>query len=70
MGIAGFIALMTFVSTMLYFQQAHLIAEAFDDRGVRTAFFAKIDLAVNILAPTCGCRPEVLTTSSASVRFK
>lgn len=49
MGIAGFIALMTFVSTMLYFQQAHLIAQAFDDRGVRTAFFAKIDLAVNIL---------------------
>jgi AAA family ATP:ADP antiporter len=49
MGIAVFIALMTFVSTMLYFQQAHLIAQAFDDRGVRTAFFAKIDLAVNIL---------------------
>lgn len=49
MGIAAFIALMTFVSTMLYFQQAHLIAEAFTDRGVRTAFFAKIDLAVNVL---------------------
>jgi AAA family ATP:ADP antiporter len=49
MGIAAFIALMTFVSTMLYFQQAHLVADAFDDRGVRTAFFAKIDLAVNIL---------------------
>lgn len=49
MGIAAFIALMTFVSTMLYFQQAHLVAQAFDDRGVRTAFFAKVDLAVNIL---------------------
>jgi len=49
MAIAGFIALMTFVSTMLYFQQAHLIAEAFDDRGERRALFAKIDLAVNIL---------------------
>ena len=48
-GIASFIALMTFVSTMLYFQQAHLVAEAFSDRGVRTAFFAKIDLAVNVL---------------------
>ena len=48
-GIASFIALMTFVSTMLYFQQASLIAEAFSDRGERTAFFAKIDLAVNIL---------------------
>ena len=49
MGIAAFILLMTFVSTMLYFQQAHLVAEAFDDRGVRTAFFAKVDLAVNVL---------------------
>ncbi len=49
MGIAGFIALMTFVSTMLYFQQAHLIAEAFEDRGERRALFAKIDLAANIL---------------------
>lgn len=49
MGIAAFILLMTFASTMLYFQQANLIADAFSDRGARTAFFAKIDLAVNIL---------------------
>jgi AAA family ATP:ADP antiporter len=49
LGIAGFIALMTFVSTMLYFQQANLIYEAFSDRGERTAFYAKIDLAVNVL---------------------
>ncbi len=48
-GIAGFIMLMTFASTMLYFQQANLVAEAFTDRGVRTAFFAKVDLAVSIL---------------------
>jgi AAA family ATP:ADP antiporter len=49
MGIAGFILLMTFVSTMLYFQQAYLVGQAFEDRGERTAFFAKIDLAVNVL---------------------
>ncbi|MGD2130910.1 MAG: MFS transporter [Lysobacterales bacterium] len=49
MGIAAFIALMTFVSTMLYFQQANLVANAFADRGVRTAFFARIDLVVNVL---------------------
>ena len=49
LGIASFIALMTFASTMLYFQQANLVAEAFTDRGERTAFFAKIDLAVNTL---------------------
>jgi AAA family ATP:ADP antiporter len=49
LGIAVFIALMTFVSTVLYFQQANMVAEVFSDRGVRTAFFAKVDLAVNIL---------------------
>jgi AAA family ATP:ADP antiporter len=48
MGIATFIVLMTFVSTMLYFQQANLVADAFSDRGVRTAFFAKVDLVVSI----------------------
>jgi len=49
MGIAAFIALMTFVSTMLYFQQANLVAEAFANRGERTAFYARVDLLVNTL---------------------
>ncbi|MGH7542078.1 MAG: NTP/NDP exchange transporter [Gemmatimonadota bacterium] len=49
LGIASFIALMTFASTILYFQQANLIGEAITDRGVRTAFYAKIDLAVSVL---------------------
>ena len=49
MGIAAFIALMTFVSTMLYFQQANLVAEAFANRGERTVFYARIDLVVNTL---------------------
>ena len=49
LGIAMFILLMTFVSTILYFQQANLVAEVFSDRGERTAFFAKVDLAVNVL---------------------
>jgi len=49
LGIAGFILLMTFSSTILYFEQAHLVGEAIADRGERTAFYAKIDLAVNLL---------------------
>jgi AAA family ATP:ADP antiporter len=49
LGIAVFIALMTFVSTILYFQQASLVAHAFADRGERTAFYARIDLLVNAL---------------------
>ncbi|MEJ8566381.1 NTP/NDP exchange transporter [Elongatibacter sediminis] len=48
-GIALFILLMTWSSTVLYFQQASLLQEAFADRGERTAFYARIDLAVNIL---------------------
>jgi AAA family ATP:ADP antiporter len=49
LGIAAFIALMTFISTILYFQQASLVADAFADRGERTAFYAKIDMLVNAL---------------------
>ncbi len=49
MGIAAFIALMTFVSTILYFQQASLVADAFANRGERTVFYAKVDLVVNTL---------------------
>ena len=49
MGIAGFIALMTFVSTILYFQQASLVADAFANRTERTVFYARVDLVVNSL---------------------
>jgi AAA family ATP:ADP antiporter len=49
MGIAGFIALMTFVSTILYFQQASMVADAFANRAERTVFYAKVDLVVNTL---------------------
>jgi AAA family ATP:ADP antiporter len=49
LGIAVFIGLMTLVSTVLYFQQASLVAEAFADRGERTVFYARVDLLVNAL---------------------
>lgn len=48
-GIAGYLAIMTFASTVLYFQQAELFAEAFDDRGVRRAFFASVDKWTNVV---------------------
>jgi AAA family ATP:ADP antiporter len=47
--IALYIVLMTFASTILYFQQADLIGNAFEDRGSRTALYAKMDLAVNVI---------------------
>ena len=49
MKIAGFIFLMTFASTILYFQQSFLVYDAIADRGERRAFLANIDLAVNVL---------------------
>lgn len=48
-GIATFIALMTFASTILYYQQAHVLGEAVTDRAERTALFATIDLWANVL---------------------
>ena len=48
-GIAAFIALMTFASTVLYFAQSDLVYAAMTDRGERTAFLARIDLVVNVL---------------------
>ena len=48
-GICLFIWLYTTLATFLYFTQAHLVAQAFDDPAQRTALFAGIDLSVNTL---------------------
>jgi AAA family ATP:ADP antiporter len=47
MGIAGYILLMTYASTVLYFVQADLVRAALADRAARTALFASIDLWSN-----------------------
>jgi AAA family ATP:ADP antiporter len=44
-----YILLFTITSTFLYFQQAEIARQAFPNRGARTAFFAQVDLSVNIL---------------------
>ena len=49
LGIVGYMLLYTVTATFLYFQQAEIVSEVFSDRGARTAFFAKLDLAVNTL---------------------
>lgn len=49
MGLAVFIALFTWTSTFVYFQQAHIIAEAFETAAERTRVFATIDLSVSTL---------------------
>ena len=49
LGIAGFILLMTWVSTIVYFQQQEFISKAFASREARTQAFAVVDLIVNTL---------------------
>lgn len=49
MAISSYMFLYAITSTLLYFQQIGVAAAAFTDRAARTAFFAKIDLAVNAL---------------------
>jgi len=44
-----FLLLFAITSTFLYFQQAEIARKSFADRGARTAFFASVDLWVNIL---------------------
>ena len=49
LGICGYMLLFTIAATFLYFEQADIVDRGFTDRAVRTAFFARIDLLVNLL---------------------
>ena len=49
LGICLFIWLYTTLSTFIYFEQAYIVRAAFDDPAQRTALFASIDLAVNVI---------------------
>ncbi len=52
LGICAYMLLYTIMATFLYFQQIEIVGQVFDDRAVRIAFFAKLDLAVNALTLT------------------
>jgi AAA family ATP:ADP antiporter len=49
LGVSIFLLLFAITSTFLYFQQADIVSHNFHDRGAQTAFFASVDLAVNML---------------------
>jgi ATP:ADP antiporter, AAA family len=49
LNVSAYMALFTILSTFLYFQQADIAQHSFTNRAARTAFFADVDLAVNIL---------------------
>ncbi|MGV7034290.1 NTP/NDP exchange transporter [Methylobacterium symbioticum] len=49
LNIALFLLLFSVTSTFLYFEQAGIAKRSFPDRAAQTAFFASVDLAVNVL---------------------
>lgn len=53
LGICGYILFYSVTSTLLYFQQAAIVKQAFGNEAQRTAFFASVDLAINILTLLC-----------------
>ncbi len=65
MGICAYIWLYTTLSTFLYFEQAHIVANAFSDSASRTQLFAAMDLAVNSLTVI----GQVLLTARIIARF-
>lgn len=65
LGICIYIFLFTTLSTFLYFMQAELVRDAFEDSERRTAVFATIDLAVNALTIVL----QLFVTSRLITRF-
>ena len=53
LGICIYVMLGTLLGTFLYFHQANIMAVDMPSPGARTALFAKIDLAVNVLTFAC-----------------
>jgi AAA family ATP:ADP antiporter len=65
MGIAAWVSLLSFGATILYFQQANIVAETIHDAGAQTRIFASIDLAVGLLT----LATQVLATGWLMRRF-
>ncbi len=53
LGIGVYVVLGSVLATFLYFHQAYIVSMAIADSGGRTALFAQIDLAVNVLTLFC-----------------
>ncbi|MBV9859465.1 MAG: MFS transporter [Alphaproteobacteria bacterium] len=49
LNVSLFMLLFSLTSTFLYFQQAEIVSRTIPSRGAQTAFFASVDLAVNVL---------------------
>nr|WP_299385509.1 MFS transporter [Allomuricauda sp.] len=50
LGIVGFVFLYTAISTVLYFEQAHIVENEILESSARIAYFSRLDLMVNTIA--------------------
>jgi ATP:ADP antiporter, AAA family len=65
LGVGAWVSLLSFCATIVYFEQANIIAAAVHDRDTQTRIFAGIDLAVNLLA----LATQLLLTGHVLKRF-
>src|SRR5205085_9925405 len=49
LGVCGYVALLTWTGTLLYVEQARIVAHASADPRERTLLFARMDLAVSLI---------------------
>ena len=64
-GVGAWVSLLSFCATIVYFEQANIIAAAVHDRATQTRIFAGIDLAVNLLS----LATQVFLTGQVLKRF-
>ncbi len=64
-GVAAWVSLLSFCATIVYFEQANIIAAVIHDRAAQTRIFAGIDLAVNLLS----LATQVFLTGQVLKRF-
>jgi ATP:ADP antiporter, AAA family len=65
LGVGAWVSLLSLCATIVYFEQATIIAAAVHDRDTQTRIFAAIDLAVNLLA----LGTQLLLTGQVLKRF-
>jgi AAA family ATP:ADP antiporter len=65
LGIAVWVALLSYAATIIYFEQAHMVSEAVKTAGLQTRIFASIDLAVSLLTLVT----QLLVTGQLLKRF-
>jgi AAA family ATP:ADP antiporter len=65
LGIGAWVSLLSFGATILYFQQAHIVAAAVHGAGAQTRIFAWMDLAVGLLT----LATQVFATARVLSRF-